>query len=88
MNDIPLVFKGCLTVISLSLILQYVVRTWPMLRSWGGSSKVHSRCRQATPRLNRTVISLLLKAFVVVGLLLVIAGDVEQNPGPPKMKGT
>jgi len=88
-NDIPLVLKGCMTVISLSLILQCVIRTWPILKSRGGSGKVRSHCRWVTPQLRGTMISLLLKAFMVVGLiLLVIAGDVEKNPGPPKMKGS
>ena len=34
MNDTPLVFKGSMTVVALSLILQYVVSSWSKLKGW------------------------------------------------------
>ena len=88
MNDTPLVLKGCMTVVALSLILQYVVHSWPKLRGRGGGGKV--RCLWpgpgSTSQVRGTVDgggTLLLRAIVVViPLLLVIAGDVETNPGP------
>ena len=89
MNDAPLVLKGCTTVVALSLILQCVVHSWSKLRGRGGGGKVH--CLWSGPRSGstsqvRTVDcgrTLLLKTIVVViPLLLVIAGDVETNPGP------
>ena len=87
MNDTLLVIKGCITVVALSLILQYVVHSWSKLKGRGGGGKV--RCyRQVamTSQVGKTVDgggTLLLRAVVVVMfLLLVIAGDVETNPGP------
>ena len=80
-----------MTVVALSLILQYVVHSWFKMKARGGSFKV--RCHwwrttyqvkeamdgRGTP-LHRTIV-------VVITLLLVIAGDVETNPGPPKRQG-
>jgi len=86
MNDTPLVFKGCMTVVALSLILKYVVHSWPKLKGRGGGGKVHCHWREFTSQAKVTVNgggTLLLRAImVVVPLLLVIAGDVETNPGP------
>ena len=87
MNDTPLVLKGCMTVVALSLILQYVVLSWSKLRGRGGGDKVCCHWREATLGVRGTVagegITLLLRAIaVVIPLLLVIAGDVETNPGP------
>ena len=86
MNDTPLVFKGCMTLIALSLILQYVVHSWSKLRGRGGGGKVHCHWRGTTSQVRSTadgVWMMLLRAIVVViPLLLVIAGDVETNPGP------
>ena len=89
MNDTPLVLKGCMTVVALSLILQYVVHCWSKLNGRVGGGKV---CwRGSTSQVKRILDgggTLLLKAImVVVPLLLVIAGDVELNPGPPKREG-
>ena len=42
MNDTPLVLNGCMTVVALSLILQYVVHSWSKLKGRGGGGKV--RC--------------------------------------------
>ena len=86
MNDTPLVFKGCMTVVALSLILKYVVHSWPKLKGRGGGGKVRCHWREFTSQAKVTVNgggTLLLRAImVVVPLLLVIAGDVETNPGP------
>ena len=91
MNDTPLVLKGCMTVVALSLILQHVVHSWSKLKGRGGSGKVRCHCREAMSLVRRTLDgggTLLLRAIVVViPLLLVIAGNVETNPGPPKREG-
>jgi len=85
-NDTPLVLKGCMTIIALSLILQYVVHLWSKLKGRGGGGKARGRWRGSTSKLRGTVDgggTLLLRAIVVViPLLLMIAGDVETNPGP------
>ena len=104
MNDTPLVLKCCMTVVALSLILQYIVHSWSKLRGRGRGGKVHChwqgsklkgrgrggkvRChwQGSTSQVRGTVDgggTLLFRATVVViPLLLVIAGDVETNPGP------
>ena len=91
MNDTPLVLKGCMTVVALSLILEYIICFWSKLKERGGSGKVRCHWRGSTSQLRETADSggtLLLRAIVVViTLLLVIAGDVETNPGPPKREG-
>ena len=91
MNDTPLVLKGCMTVVTLSLLLQYVVHSWFKLKGRGGGGKVHCNWREF-PSQVRGILdgggTLLLRAvMVVVPLLLLIAGDVELNPGPPKREG-
>ena len=89
MNDTPLVLKGCMTVVALSLILKYVV--CPKLNVKGGGGKVRCHWRESTCQVKVMVDglgTLLLGAIVVmIPLLLVIAGDVETNPGPPKKEG-
>ena len=86
MNDTPLVLKGCMTVVALSLILQYVVHSWSKLKGRCGGGKVRSHWWGSTSQMRRTMDGggiLLLKAVVVlIPLLLVMAGDVERNPGP------
>ena len=86
MNDTSLVLKGCMTVVALLLILQYVVCSWSKLKARGGGGKVHCQWWRTTFQVRRTLDgggTLLLRAIVVVlPLLLVIAGDVETNPGP------
>ena len=92
MNDTTLVLKGCVTAVALSLILQYVVCSWSKLKGKGGSGKVHCHWRESTFHVRGTVDgggTLLLRAIVVViPILLVIAGDVETNPGTPRREGT
>ena len=86
MNDTPLVLKSCMTVVALSLILQYVVHSWFKLMGKGGGGKVRCHWRGSISNLRGAVDggrTLLLRAIVVmIPLLLVIAGDVETNPGP------
>ena len=86
MNDTPLVLKGCITVVALSLILQYVVHSCSKLKGRSGGGKVRCHWRESTSQVKVLVNgggTLLLRAImVVVPLLLVIAGDVETNPGP------
>ena len=91
MNDTPLVLKDCMTVVALSLILQCVVHSWSKLKGRGGGGKVRCHWQGSTSQVRGRVDgggTLLLRAIVVVipllmiSLLLVIAGDVETNPGP------
>ena len=86
MNDTPLVLKSCMTVVALSLILQYVVHSWPKLKGRSEGGKVRCHWQGGMFQVRGAVDgggTLLLKAIVVViPLLLVIAGDVETNPGP------
>ena len=73
-------------VVALSLILQYVVHSQSMLNGRGRGGKVRCNWRWSTSQLRGAADgrrTLLLRAIVVViPLLLVIAGDVETNPGP------
>ena len=91
MNNTSLVLKGCMTVVALSLILQYVVYSWSKLKGGGGGGKVHCHRQGSTCRVKGIFDggeTLLLRAIVVVvPLLLIIAGDVETNPGPPEREG-
>ena len=86
MSDTPLVLKGCMTVVALSLILQYVVHSWSKLKGKGGGGKVRCHWRETTSQVRGTRdgggILLLRAVVVVISLLLVMAGDVERNPGP------
>ena len=88
MNDTLL---DCVTVVALSLIVQCVVHSWSMLKGGGGSGKV--RCHwQGSPSRVKGILDgggtqLLRAVMAVLPLLLLIAGDVELNPGPPKMEG-
>ena len=92
MNNTTIVLKGCMTVVALSLMLQYVVHSWTKLNGRGGGGKSHYHWKGSTFRVRGTVdgggTGLVTTFVVVIPLLLVIAGDVEVNPGPPKMEGT
>ena len=84
-NGTPLVLKGCMTVVALSLILRYVVHSWSKLRGKSGGGKVRCHWQRTASQLRGTVdggVTLLKAILVVIFLLLVIAGDVELNPGP------
>ena len=90
MNSTPLLLQGCMAVVSLSLILGYTFRRRPTGRC--GCGKV---CR---PKLRggsvpsakvRWVedtgvigVCLLVGVCAVMLVLLLMAGDVERNPGP------
>ena len=95
MNSTPLLLQGCMAVVSLSLILGYMFCRRPIGRC--GCGKV---CR---PKLRgRSVpsaevrgmadadiigVCLLLRVCAVVLVLLLMAGDVERNPGPTLKEG-
>ena len=86
MNDSPLVLKGCMTAVALLLILHFVVCSWSKLEGRGRSGKVRCHWQGSSSQVRGTVNgwgTLLLRTILVVTpLLLVIAGDVETNPGP------
>ena len=96
MNSTPLLLQGCMAVISLSLILGYSFRGRPIWRS--GCGKV---CRPklrggSVPRAevirmgdtDNIEVRLLLGVCAVVLALLLMAGDVERNPGPTGKEGS
>ena len=96
MNNTPLLLLGCMAVVSLSLLLGYTFRGRPIGRC--GCGKV---CR---PKLRRGSVPsaevrgmadtgiigvcLLLGMCGVVLALLLMAGDVERNPGPTGKEGS
>ena len=86
MNDTPLVLKASMTVVALSLILLYIVYSWSKLKGKNGGGKVRCYWQGFTFQAKGTMkggVAWLLRAIVVmIPLLLVIAGDVELNPGP------
>ena len=82
MNNTPLVLKGCMTVVALSLLLQYAVHSWSILKGTGGNGRVNYHWRVSTSSSVDGGTLLLRAIVVVIPLLLVIAGDVETNPGP------
>ena len=88
-NDTPFMLKSCMTVVTLSLILQHVVHSWSKLKGRGGGGRVHSHWRGAISQMRWVVHGggtlLPIAIVVVIPLLLVIAGDVEMNPGPEGM---
>ena len=99
MNSTPLVLQDCMAFVSLSLILEYAFRRWggcPKGRS--GCGKV--RCPKlgggsvpTTTEARGTVgvgsrVCLLLGVCLVLLSLLLMAGDVERNPGPTDKEGT
>ena len=97
-NSTPLVLQGCMAFVSLSLILEYA------FRRWGGCPKGRSGCGKVRcPKLGggsvpsaeargmagvRSGVCLLLGVCAVVLSLLLMAGDVERNPGPTDKEGT
>ena len=97
-NSIPLVFQGCLAVVSLSLILEYAFHKWGgCAKGSGGCGKV--RCPTigsgSVPSAEArgmvgvgSGMCLLLRVCAVVLSLLLMAGDVERNPGPTDKEGT
>ena len=55
MNDTPLVLKGCMTVVALSLILQYVFCSCSRLKGRGGGDKVRCHWLGFTSQVTGTV---------------------------------
>ena len=97
MNDTPLVLQGCIVVVSLLLILEYTFcsgRICPKGRcrfgkvhcpKLGGGSVLSAEARGMVGVASG--VNLMLQLCVVVRALLLIAGDIERNPGPPKKEG-
>ena len=99
-NSTPIVFQGCMAVISLPLVLEYAFHKWgscPNRRAFGGCGKV--QCLKlgsgSVPRAESSgmvgvgsVVCLLLRVCAVVLSLLLMSGDVETNPGPTDKEGT
>ena len=97
MNSTPLLLQGCIAVVSLTLILGYTFRgrligrcgcgkvCRPKLR--GGSVPSHEEITGMADTENIGV-CLLLGVCAVVLALLLMAGDVERNPGPTGKEGS
>ena len=96
MNSTPLLLQGFMTVVSLSLILGYAFHRRPIRRC--GCGKV---CRpklrggsvpsaEVRGKADTSIIGvcLLLEVRAVVLALLLMAGDVERNPGPTGKEGS
>ena len=96
MNSTPLLLQGCMAVVSLSLILGYTFRRRPIGRcgcdkvcrlKWRGGSVPSAQVREMADT-GITGVCLLLGVCAVVLALLVMAGDVERNPGPTEKEGS
>ena len=96
MNSTPLLLQGCIAVVSLSLLLGYMFRRRPIRRC--GCGKVcRPKMREGGPVPSVEVrgmadtgiigVCLLLGVCAVVLALLLMAGDVERNPGPTGKEG-
>ena len=95
MNSTPLLLQGCMVVVSLSLILRYTFRRRligrcvkgkvcrPKMR---GGSFPSAEVRGMTDT-GIIGLCLLLEVRAVVLALLLMAGDVERNPGPTGKEG-
>ena len=100
MNSTPVILQSCLAVVSLSLILEYAFgmrAVRPKVRS--GCGKV--RCPKVKSlRVGSTIRAMIGEAGSVVGgaavcvkvatvvlALLLMAGDIERNPGPETKEG-
>ena len=95
MNSTPLVLQGCMAVVSLSLILEYAFRRCPKGRCGCGKVRCPKLGGGSVPRAEARGIAgvgswvcLLLRVCAVVLSLLLMAGDVERNPGPTGKEGT
>ena len=92
-NSTPLLLQGCVAVVSLSLILGYTFRRGSIGRcgcgkvcssKFRGGSVPSAEVRGMTD----TAVCLLLGVCAVVLVLLLMAGDVERNPGPTGKEGS
>ena len=94
LNNTPLLLQGCMGVVSLSVILGYTLRGRP-IGTCGCGKVCRPKLRRGSVRSAEVggmpsiiEVSLLLgMCAVVLGLLLIMAGDVERNPGPTGKEG-
>ena len=95
MSSTPLLLQGCMAVVSLSLILGYTFRRRPTGRCGCGKvcrpkfrgGSVPSTEVRRMPDTGIVGVCLLLGVCAVVLALLLMAGDVERNPGPTGKEG-
>ena len=98
-NSTPLLLQGCMAIVSLSLILGYTFRRRPTGRcGYGKVCRPKLRAGSSVPSTevrgmadtDITGVCLLLAvcAVVLVLVLLLMAGDVERNPGPTGKEGS
>ena len=96
MNSTPLLFQGCLAVVSLSLILGYTLcsrrigrcECGKVCRSKLRGGSVTSAGVRGMAGMGIAETCLLLRVCAVVLSLLLMAGDVERNPGPTGKEGS
>ena len=95
MDNTPLLLQGCIMVVCLSLILGYTFRRLPNGRCGCGNvcrpklrgGSVPSAEVREMASLSIVGVCLLLRVCSVVLALLLMAGDVERNPGPTGKEG-
>ena len=93
-NSTPLLLQGCMAVVSLSLILGYTFRRRPTGRCGCGKvCRPKLRAGSSVPStevrgMADTDITGVLAVCAVVLALLLMAGDVERNPGPTVKEGS
>ena len=94
MNSTPFLLQGCMAVVSLSLILGYTFRSRPIGRCGCGKvcrSKLRGGSVTSAGVRGMAVMGIaetcLLRVCAVVLSLLLMAGDVERNPGPTGKEG-
>ena len=95
MNSTPCLLQGCMAVVSLSLILGYTLRGRPIGRCWCGKvcrpklrgGSVPSAEVRGMAGTGVIEACLVLRVCAVVLALLLMAGDVERNPGPTGKEG-
>ena len=96
MNSTPPLLQGCMAVVSLSLILGYTFRRRPIRRCGCGKvcrpklrgNSVSSAELRGMAYIGIIGVCLLLGVCAVVLALLLMAGDVERNPGPTGKEGS
>ena len=95
MNSTPLLLQGCMAVVSLSLILGYTFRGRSIEKCVCGKVCRHKSRGASVPSAEVRGMAdtgiigvcLLLGVCAVVLALLLMAGDVERNPGPTGKEG-
>ena len=96
MNSTPLLLQGCMAVVSLSLILGYTLRG-RLIRKCGCGKVCRPKSRGGSVPSAEVGgvadtgiigVCLLLGVCAVVLVLLLMAGDVERNPGPTGKGGS